>query len=188
MILARYRNFVTADQLQQVNHALASVPRWIYRNAHPNNCWRYYLLDDLKRYDELDHTTWYGNQTPSLSTRLCGIWRELFEQALGFAGRNFTLMRYSINGQTIGQDGVLHVDVDPAQPGEYRSYLCYLNTQWNKSWGGSTEFVGTDGMAQHEEPEPGTMIVFDSKTLHRGLAPLCNNQLRLTMGWHGKQD
>lgn len=185
MILDRYPGFFSEDQLREVNHALLSVPKWVYRNTPPNNFWRYYILDHLAPYDESNPGSWYGNQQPPLIDRLEAPWRVLFDQVFALAGDDFILLRYTINGQTYGQDGELHEDVEPSTPGIYRSYLCYLNLEWHQDWGGATEILGPDGSRHLEYPEPGTLIVFDSQHLHRGLAPARNNILRLTMLWHG---
>ena len=186
MILDRYPGFLSGTQLAEINHALQSVPRWIYRSIAPNNFWRYYIIDDLVRYDEADPNTWYGNQLPPLIDRLQAPWREPFAQISALAGDNFVLQRYTINGQTLGQDGVMHTDVSAALPGTYRSYLCYLNLEWSTEWGGATEILDAGSQCHLEYPEPGTLVVFDAQSLHRGLAPVRHDRLRVTMLWHGK--
>lgn len=186
MIVARYANFVAHERLQDINNELQSVPRWIYRNRSPNNFWRYYLSDGLPRYNERDRSTWHGNHMAGLIDNLKAIWKDLFHEVHALAGSNFCLMRYTINGQTHGQEGEFHYDVSPDLPGQYLSYLLYLNTEWHDEWAGATELQQSSGQVIHEMPCPGTMIVFDSKTLHRGRAPLPNDVLRLTMLWHGQ--
>jgi hypothetical protein len=148
--------------------------------------WRYYLVDNLRPYNEDDVSTWYGNQKDQLYNSLTLTWKELFNSVFDLAGPNFLLQRYALTGQTMGQEQLMHTDVNIEQPGEFRSYLMYLNTQWDSACGGLTEFQTASDHMHCEIPEPGKLIVFDSKALHRGQAPSKPNMLRLSLVLHGQ--
>jgi len=182
MIVARHQNFIAAELLKTIHNELLNSNRWVWRT----HFWRYYLVDNLTPYAENDPTTWYGNQKQALLESLPSHWRELFNKILDLAGSNFLLQRYALTGQTQGQQQLMHSDVSVDLPGEYKSYLCYLNTQWDFAHGGLTEFQVDSSTTYCEIPEPGKLVVFDSKTLHRGQAPYDPNTLRLSLVLHGK--
>lgn len=184
MIYARHQHFVSSNALHEIHKELMSKPQWVFRN----DFWRYYLIDGLNPYNESDLSTWYGNQLPSLGNSLRDPWKQLFNSVFELAGPNFTLQRYALTGQTQGQEQTMHADTSVDLTGDYRSYLIYLNTDWDISWGGLTEFeLGTDTI-QCEVPEPGKLIVFDSQCFHRGLGPTVPNKLRLSLVIHGKHN
>ena len=155
--------------------------QWVWRT----NFWRYYLIDNLQPYKESDVSTWYGNQKAALDASLKGPWRELFNSVFDLAGPNFVLQRYALNGQTQGQEQEFHADTTETLPGEYLSYLIYLNTNWDPDWGGATEFY-KNGVIEKVYPEPGKLVVFDSQLHHRGAGPTKPKALRLTIVLHGQ--
>lgn len=160
---------------------LVNSNQWVWRT----NFWRYYLIKDLQPYVENNPRSWYGNQQTTLDTSLKGPWRELFDNVYDLAGPNFLLQRYALNGQTQGQEQEFHADVSIDRPGNFVSYLMYLNTEWDLTWGGETEFKDGDNIIK-AFPEPGKLVVFDSKTLHRGAGPCKPNLLRLSIVLHGE--
>ena len=159
-----------------------SGSQWTWRT----NFWRYYLIDGLQPYNEANEATWYGNQMSILTRSLSGHWKKLFSQVFELAGPNFLLQRYALTGQTQGQEQELHGDTSNALSGDFRSYLIYLNTSWDSSWGGVTEFAKNNQITHIEYPEPGKLIEFDSQAQHRGQGPNKSGLLRLSLVLHGK--
>ncbi len=180
MIVSRHSAFIDAETLQQMHNELTNSANWMFRNKF----WRYYVATGLAPYKEQDESTWYGNQDTMQSVR--DPWKTLFKQVYKLAGPDFKLMRYALTGQTQGQEQELHRDTSLALKGTFRSYLLYLNTSWDQSWGGLTDFV-VDGKLVHQEiPEPGKLVEFDSQVLHVGHAPKHPEFLRLSLVLHGR--
>jgi len=180
MIFSRHSQFIDSATLKQMHTELTSNANWMFRNKF----WRYYLVDGLLPYQQSDESSWYGNQPNIKNVR--EPWHALFQQIYQLAGPNFKLMRYALTGQTYGQEQELHVDTTLLLDGTFRTYLMYLNTEWDNSWGGTTDFV-VDGKLVHQEfPEPGKLIEFDSQAFHIGHAPNKLDCLRLTLILHGR--
>lgn len=180
MNIITHRDFIGSTTLNQINHELMNTPGWVFRERF----WRYYLIDGLEPYSESDPSTWYHNQTGTLE-RLKQPWRDLFDQVYDLAGNSFQLMRYALTGQTQNQMPVLHTDTTPGIPGNWRSYLLYLNAVYPKSYGGTTDFVVDNQTVHQEFPEPGKLIEFDSQLLHIGNPPEQPNVLRISLVLHG---
>ena len=53
------------------------------------------------------------------------------------------------------------------------THMFYLNYEWNKSWGGQTEFKEKKEQKSCKNifPQPGRLVVFDANLYHRGTAP-----------------
>lgn len=180
MIFSTHTQFVDPATLQQMHQELTATPGWVFRKKF----WRYYVANGLAPYNEANESTWYGNQPAIKSVQ--DPWRTLFDRVQDLAGSNFVLMRYALTGQTQGQEQELHLDTSMNLVGDFRSYLIYLNTEWDNNWGGSTEFV-VDGKVVHREfPEPGKLIEFDSQAFHVGHAPNKSEFLRLSLVLHGR--
>jgi hypothetical protein len=181
MTVKRYHQFINPELLQILHKELISSAGWVFRKKF----WRYYLISGLVPYDEFDTTTWYHNQ-PGALERLQHPWDKVFAKVFDLAGPNFKLMRYALTGQTQNQIAEMHKDVSTTLlPGHWRSYLIYLNTEYQPHWGGSTEIQLPDGTLLQELPEPGKLIEFDSQLLHVGRPPEITDFLRLTMVLHG---
>lgn len=182
MIYSKHLQFVDSNTLQAIHQELLTGTKWVFRK----NFWRYYLIDGLLPYKEEDESTWYGTQQSVLTKSLHSHWLELFNKILTLAGPSFVLQRYALTGQTAGQEQTMHPDTSANCIGDYRSYLVYLNTEWDPKWGGCTEFVLNQSTMHYENPEPGKLIVFNSQTLHRGQSPVILNKLRLSLVLHGR--
>jgi len=181
MTISRHTQFIPADDLHVMHQELLSSAGWVFREKF----WRYYLIPGLRPYNEFDTATWYHNQ-PGALERIKQPWKRMFDCVLNLAGADFQLMRYALTGQTQNQMPDLHKDVETTdQPGQWRSYLLYLNTEYHQHWGGPTEIQMADGSQHLEWPEPGKLIEFDSQLLHIGHPPEVPNVLRLTIVLHG---
>ena len=177
MIEAAHNNFISTDWLQSLSDELLNTHGWVFRQKW----WRYYLAQGLQPYVESNAATWYHNQTDALYT-MAPQWRKLFDKVYELAGPDFRLMRYALTGQTQNQRPPLHTDVSQDLNGCYKSYLIYLNTVATQ---GSTDFVVDNKLVHQELPEPGKLIVFDSKILHCGNPPTQPDFLRLSIVLHG---
>lgn len=180
MIFSKHPNFIDTDTLTQINRELTSSANWMFRNKF----WRYYVANGLNTYNEANEASWYGNQ-PAIKS-INDPWNTLFNRVYELAGPNFVLMRYALTGQTQGQEQELHRDTSLELTGDFRSYLMYLNSEWNHSWAGATDFVQDNQLIHQEFPEPGKLIEFDSQALHVGHAPNIPNFLRLSLVLHGR--
>lgn len=177
MEITRYQNFLSKQLLTNINNELLTSNRWRWIG----DVWRYYIVDNLSTYQESDPNSWHGNNIKQLPNQ----WQQLFDQVYELAGSNFKLMRYALPGQVQYQNGVWHPDVSPDLPGTYVSYLMYLNPTWQNSWQGQTEFEVNKTIIS-EPVEPGKLVVFDSKLLHRGLGPSVSGVLRTNIVLHGQ--
>ncbi len=179
--IERYPQFIQDDQLQSMYKELHSGSQWTWRQRF----WRYYLVDGLSNYQEHDPGSWYHYQYKAMSS-MSPLWQTLFDRVSTLAGPGWVLMRYALTGQTQNQFPQLHRDVSPDLTGNFRSYLFYLNDQWELDWGGATEFVEQGQVVHREWPEPGKMVQFDSQMLHIGLPPSKPDVLRITLVIHGQ--
>ena len=181
MIESVHHNFIGSNWLQTLSNELINSPGWIFRQKF----WRYYLVQGLATYHENDASTWYHNQQQALNT-MSLPWAKLFDKVSELAGPEFRLMRYALTGQTQNQHPVLHTDVSETLAGHYTSYLIYLNTHWETQLQGSTDFFKHNVLTHQEYPEPGKLVVFDSKVFHQGNPPHKEDTLRLTLVLHGQ--
>jgi len=84
--------------------------------------------------------------------------------------KNFKLLRVYANGQTYGQDGGFHIDDDRDDCFTFILYLSDIRPENVNVIGGYTEFKFKNGV-HSIEPILNRCVLFDSKLLHRGLAP-----------------
>jgi SM-20-related protein len=97
------------------------------------------------------------------------VWNEIQEQI----GRR-PLLNVYLNGYTYGTDGYAHTDIDVHfKNGTHDvTILLYLNTKWDKNWGGETVFFDSnDDIIRAVLPKFGRFVVFPSATMH-GARPL----------------
>jgi hypothetical protein len=74
------------------------------------------------------------------------------------------------NGQTYGQDGGFHIDTDADDYYTFIMYMSDIRPENVDVIGGYTEFKFKNGV-HAIEPLLNRCVLFDSKLLHRGLAP-----------------
>ena len=92
--------------------------------------------------------------------------------------------RISLNGQTLGQDGLCHIDIENSDQNE-KTLMVYLNHKWDKEWGG--EFQVLKSFSDDSEIDfsidfkPGRIILFDSDLIHRAKAPKTSGVLRKSL-------
>ena len=86
----------------------------------------------------------------------------------------YKLKEAQINGQSLGQNGTVHID-NPINSGE-RTLMVFINFKWQKEWGGDfqllEEYNNNSKILKNIEYIPGRIILFDGNIPHRGLAPI----------------
>ncbi len=103
-------------------------------------------------------------------------------------GQDFSILRAWINGQTYGLGDDVHRDVseEVGKTSEFFTFLFYINQEWGNDWGGETYLYNNNyDVLRAITPKPGRIAAFDSRLLHKGIAP--NRQvidLRMTLSLH----
>jgi hypothetical protein len=86
-----------------------------------------------------------------------------------------------MNGQSLGQEGTTHTDDAVSK----YTLMYFVNSKWEKTWGGSLEFMGEDNgkLITRENINfiPGRVILFDGSIPHRAKAPLVPYVVRKTI-------
>lgn len=87
--------------------------------------------------------------------------------------QQYKLNLIQINGQSLGQNGTVHVDTS-FNTGE-RTLMVFINFKWQEKWGGKfqllEEYNDNAKILKSIEYIPGRIILFDGNIPHRGLAP-----------------
>lgn len=93
----------------------------------------------------------------------------VFDRICELTNRKFKLYKVAANGQTYGQPGHLHIDLD--DPNGY-TFLLYMNNYWHLEWGGPTIIYDHERHTyEHVLPFPNTGILFKGSLLHFGSEP-----------------
>lgn len=173
MKLKKYPNFVTTDELQEIQKILKK-PRWRYKRfGGAQYFWWFEVLKEIK-----------GD--PVWLNECEDIWRTLYDRILSTAGSKYVMYRYIINGQCMNQDSAIHTDF-PKSMDDVTTWILYLNHQ--SIQGGHTVFYDDqDQQIGTQEPVPGLAIEYDSRVRHQGRAPTNANTMRTTLALHGKYD
>ena len=89
-------------------------------------------------------------------------------------GHPFKLNIIQLNGQSLGQNGAVHID-NLQGTGE-KTLMVFISYKWQTEWGGSfqilKEYNNNSEVIKNIEYIPGRIILFDGNLPHRGLAPL----------------
>jgi hypothetical protein len=90
--------------------------------------------------------------------------------------------RMYLNGQSHGQCGSFHTDVEVDADGEYMTLIYYANKTWDAEKGGFTIIVDNQQNMHIVYPKPNSIVCFNSKFAHVGLEPTVHCvDLRVTM-------
>ena len=103
------------------------------------------------------------------------------------SGLNFVVNSAALNGQTCGQQGGWHIDMDYTPDGSennsasdsFLTLLYYVNPTWDDPRG-STVFKYPDGKEDEIKFVPGRIAIFPSSWKHYGDCPEQGNLLRIT--------
>jgi hypothetical protein len=177
--------FFNGQELTAVWHEFNTQPRWQYRRMSGGQWFWWYMFF-------LNNEQFVANNEQQWDTVTAPIWRDLYNKVCNYAGSNFIPYRYIINGQTLGQEGHPHSDF--ARNLDNRTtFLAYLNLEWEESWGGSTIFYNNrvdeynaEAKRHQELPEPGKLLEYDSRIVHKGTPPLISNVLRVSLSIQGE--
>ena len=172
-------NFFNTQQLDDVWHEFNTNPRWQYRRMSGGMWFWWYMFFGQNQFRSNNEEQWKNCTAP--------IWRELYDCVCDFAGENFIPYRYIINGQTAEQQGFPHSDF--ARNYDNRTtFIAYLNKEWQTDWGGDTVFYHNREMIERDRvtPEPGLLVEYDSRIVHKGTPPTVPNVLRVTLAIQGE--
>ena len=162
-----FHNYTDALKTEKWGYNISEYTQGLY-NPGPR-FWGWTFYNDKTRYFSDDTPQWVLDLIPYLS-------KEKLPSELNLI-LNMICDDAHINGQTIGQDGEWHTDMD-------LTVMVMMNWKWEKDWGGEFQYKTRDGEVKTIEFKPGRVIVFDGQLWHRGLAPKDNNVLRMTMSLH----
>ncbi|MFK3773536.1 2OG-Fe(II) oxygenase [Pseudomonas sp. NPDC089406] len=95
-----------------------------------------------------------------------------------------TLLGVYANGQTAGQDGPIHRDNRPQDPG--RTIMLFCNDHWASCWGGELVFFNhdKDSIIMSVQPKPRRIVIFNGEIPHAARSPSVScNQLRMSVAF-----
>jgi hypothetical protein len=99
--------------------------------------------------------------------------------------QQYKLEAIQINGQSVSQNGTIHVD-----PGD-KTLMVFFNYKWDKEWGGEFQLLEKSNkdykIVKNIEYVPGRVILFDGNIPHRGLAPTEPYVIRKSLVYRLKQ-
>ncbi len=83
-----------------------------------------------------------------------------------------------LNGQSHGQCGSIHSDLDSNAEGDYITLVYFPLLEWHPQWGGFTIIIDNSSNMHTIYPKPNSAVIFNSKLPHVGLEPTshCNTQ------------
>lgn len=94
-----------------------------------------------------------------------------------------------LNGQTLGQEGSIHVDY-VGEKSESLTIVAFIQDPltWKEEFGGSLCLYEDDQVTLKEKIpyKPGTLVMFDSTIPHKAEAPVNTNELRISLVMRGK--
>jgi Rps23 Pro-64 3,4-dihydroxylase Tpa1-like proline 4-hydroxylase len=93
--------------------------------------------------------------------------KEFLAQIEQLTNKKYEVNRIYANGQTYGQPGNIHQDVyTDYAPELYKTFLYYVNPEWNINWGGSTQIIQPTGQVDTIIPVKNSAIIFNSTLNH----------------------
>jgi len=159
-LITEYKDWVDRPTLINLWHGTVCQPRWFFGQKSNNDTvypmWAQSFYHTFKGEYEEDANEWI---------------REVGDRFLETCGKDYTLVRNMLAGNTYGQDGDIHDDW--LIPGESLTGVLYLNRRWEDSWGGETVVYNREDTSQVEisKFESGKLIVFDGSNPHIGKGP-----------------
>lgn len=106
------------------------------------------------------------------------IYEELLDCEFSIA-----IQHCGLNGQTLGQDGVIHQD------GNGLTFLYYIQYDWKNDYGGDLIFFDDNDIEiDRVKFQPGKIIMFDSHIKHRAMAPINTNKMRISLVIRGPKN
>jgi hypothetical protein len=167
MMHTLYKNVLSNEYFTELSDRLAKSKSWEFSNSSGSIPFE---RDDSYHF-------WYNDLTQDFD-----FTNTVFEKICNLTNKNFKLHTVNANGQTYGQPGHLHIDMDIP---EAYTFLLYMNNYWNVEWGGSTviyDHVNND--VEQVLPIPNTGILFKGNLLHYGSEPTRHFKgLRMTVAY-----
>ena len=157
-LITEHRDFVSVEELQAIWAMCVCSDNWRFGQKSNNDT--VYPMWFQGYYD-----TFRAEYKEGIPHQIIDIG----DRFIDLIGREYSLVRNMIAGNTFGQDGDIHDDW--LHEGESMTGVLYLNRRWNDNWGGETLVYGADGSVEISKFEAGKLIVFDGSNPHIGKGP-----------------
>ena len=130
--------------------------------------WQYNVIKSQKLTGEYEYADNVHSDVPQIVDKIMGI-----------KSPNTVIERMAINGASQGAQCNIHADYVQGYS-LITTHILYLVDEWSPEWGGATIFYDHTGTKEIERiyPEPGLMIEYDGRILHKGGEILVDNKLR----------
>lgn len=157
-LITEHKDFVTVEELQAIWATCVCSDNWRFGQKSNNDT--VYPMWFQAYYD-----TFRAEYKEGIPHQIIDIG----DRFIDLIGREYTLVRNMMAGNTFGQDGDIHDDW--LHEGESMTGVLYLNRRWNDNWGGETLVYGADESVEISKFEAGKLIVFDGSNPHIGKGP-----------------
>lgn len=151
---------------------------WHYANIANAKSWPY--------KQKGSHTFWISNILhPSIPNfEIPPIVQDLYDHIIcNVVKRPFKLHQIQANGQSLGQDGTVHID-HPSNSGGY-TLMLFINHKWDSSWGGEFQILeelnNDSKIINSIQYNPGRILLFEGDIPHRALGPKVPSILRKSL-------
>lgn len=174
-------DFLTEAEEREINAQLkGSVWRYNWPNyeALPfiRPCWHVFIAGKGRPQGQSSLDELNGNQPWCF---LSGVW-ERFQRLHTF---KTTLLGVYANGQTFGQDSIIHRD-NKVNPG--LTVVVFCNEYWPTSWGGELVFYddAKENIIRAVLPKSRRAVIFDGRIPHAARSPSVKcDQVRMTLAF-----
>ena len=157
-LITEHKDFVSVEELQAIWAMCVCSDNWRFGQKSNNDT--VYPMWFQAYYD-----TFRAEYKEGIPDQIIDIG----DRFIDLIGREYSLVRNMMAGNTFGQDGDIHDDW--LHEGESITGVLYLNRRWNDNWGGETLVYGADGSVEISKFEAGKLIVFDGSNPHIGKGP-----------------
>ena len=174
-------DFLTEVEESEIN-ALLKGEVWRYNwpnyEALPfvRPCWHVFIAGKGRPLGQSSLEELRGNQSWGFLT---GVW----ERTLALHKFKVTLLGVYANGQTFGQDTIIHRD-NKVHPG--LTIIVFCNEYWPTSWGGELVFYDDtkENIIKAVLPKSRRVVVFDGRIPHAARSPSVKcDQVRMTLAF-----
>ena len=174
-------DFLTEAEESEINIQLkGEVWRYNWPNYEPlpfvRPCWHVFIAGKGRPLGQSSLDELRGNQAWGFLT---GVW----ERFLALHTFKVTLLGVYANGQTFGQDTIIHRD-NKVHPG--LTIIVFCNEYWPTSWGGELVFYDETkaNIIKAVLPKSKRVVVFDGRIPHAARSPSAKcDQVRMTLAF-----
>ena len=174
-------DFLTEAEESEINVQLKGA---VWRYNWPNYeelpfvrpCWHVFIAGKGRPLGQSSLEELRGNQSWGFLT---GVW----ERFLALHKFKVTLLGVYANGQTFGQDTIIHRD-NKVYPG--LTIIVFCNEYWSTSWGGELIFYDDtkNNIIKAVLPKSRRVVVFDGRIPHAARSPSVKcEQVRMTLAF-----